>query len=95
MRRQIHWGCCQTPQTKSLPWIHTCKTGRPNSFGYESEGSLQAHTEARTAFQAPASSVVANQRLYRLYGANMSAERTVQAALRFKFTNVLVFLRML
>ena len=27
----------------------TCKTGQPNSFGYESKGSLEAHTEARTA----------------------------------------------
>ena len=25
------------PQTKSLPWIHTRKSGRPNSFGYESK----------------------------------------------------------
>ena len=25
-------------QTKSLPWIPTCKTGQRNSFGYESKG---------------------------------------------------------
>jgi len=37
------------PQTKSLPWITTCKTGQPNSFGYESKGSLQAHAEALTS----------------------------------------------
>ena len=30
------------PQTKSLPWIHTCKTGQPNSFGYESKGPIGA-----------------------------------------------------
>ena len=35
-------------ETKSLPRIHTCKTGQPNSFGYESKGTLQAHTEALT-----------------------------------------------
>jgi len=34
------------PQTKSLPWIPTCKTSQPNSFGYEARGSLEAHREA-------------------------------------------------
>jgi len=48
---QLHYYHLETakelthPQTKSLPWIHTCKTGQPNSFGYESKGSLEAHPE--------------------------------------------------
>jgi len=42
--------------TKSLPWILSCKTGQPNSFGYEFRGSLQAHTEALTACLTCASS---------------------------------------
>ena len=54
----------------------TCKTGQPNSFGYESRGSPQAHTEARTAFKRMHHRV-ANQRLHRLCGANMGAERVV------------------
>ena len=40
-------------KTKSLPWILTCKTSQPNSFGYESKGSLQDHAEAHTACLAP------------------------------------------
>jgi len=43
------------PQTKYLPWIPTCKTGQPNSFPYESKGSLEAHTEARTGCLTSAS----------------------------------------
>ncbi len=44
--------------SKSLPRIPVHKTGQPNSFGYESKGSLEAHTEARTsriasAYEAP------------------------------------------
>jgi len=44
------------PQTKYLPWIPTCKTGQPNSFGYESKGSLQAHAEAPTVWLTSVSS---------------------------------------
>ena len=47
-----------TPQavtSKSLPRIPVHKTSQPNSFGCESRGSLQAHTEARTACLTSAS----------------------------------------
>ena len=35
--------------SKSLPRIPVHKTGRPNSFGYESKGSPQPHGEPRTS----------------------------------------------
>ena len=35
-------------ETKSLPWIPTFKTGQPNSFGYESKGSLEIYGEVCT-----------------------------------------------
>jgi len=41
---------CVEP-SKSLPWIPASKTGQPNSFGYNSRGSLQAHPE--TLVQMP------------------------------------------
>jgi len=59
---QLHYYHLETakelthPQTKSLPWITTCKTGQPNSFGYETMGSLEAHSEARRACSTSASS---------------------------------------
>ena len=64
------------PQTKYLPWIRTCKTGQPNSFGYESRGSLEAHREALTACLAPVSSP-GEPKAISLYGANMGAERVI------------------
>jgi hypothetical protein len=40
------------PQTKSLPWIHTCKTAQPYSFGYESEGSVGSYRLSYTSNDA-------------------------------------------
>jgi len=38
---------CVEP-SKSLPWIPASKTGQPNSFGYQSKGSLEIYGEVYT-----------------------------------------------
>jgi hypothetical protein len=51
-------------QTKTLPWIPTCKTGQPKSFGYKSKSSLEACLELCTACLTSASpSLISNDQV--------------------------------